>query len=161
RDASVVTEAGLLVSGFRPGQRIAGSEKSVFVEGIGREIVSSPIAWGYAWTLNPQLQFAAVQWYEFQGDAGRRQADVTGPRCVGMPVGGHQTGLGRTQHRYPRDALADGFECKLVKRVDYRLSDACSGILQHPDTAKKACPQHAVTTQPRKQLLVTLRNVRI
>jgi hypothetical protein len=34
REASVVTKAGLLISGFRPGQRIAGSQKSVFVECI-------------------------------------------------------------------------------------------------------------------------------
>src|SRR5467141_1774038 len=160
REASVVTKAGLLISGFRPGQRIAGSEKSVFVECIGSEIVSSPIAWSYAWTLNPQLQFA-VHWREFQGDTGRRQADAAGRRGVRMPVGGHETGLGRAQRRYPRDGLADGFECKFVKRVADMLSDTCSGILQHPDTAEKVYPKRAVTTQPRKQLLVTLRNVRI
>src|SRR5258708_3762248 len=158
REASVVTKAGLLISGFRPGERIAGSQKSVFVECIESEIVSSPIAWSYAWALNPHFQFA-VHWREFQGDTGRRQADAAGRRGVRMPVGGDETGLGRAQSRYPRDALADGFECKFVKRVADMLSDTCSGILQHPDTAEKVYPKRAVTTQPGEHFLVPLRNV--
>src|ERR1700730_11709563 len=160
REESVVTETALLISGVCPVQRNAGSPESVCVECIRREIVSSPIAWSYAWTLNSQFQFA-IRWREFQRDAGRRQADAAGRRGVRMPVGGHETGFGRAQGRYPRDALADGFECKFVKRVADMLSDTCSGILQHPNTAEKVYPQRAVTTQPRKQLLVTLRDVRI
>src|SRR6266404_8393927 len=78
-----------------------------------------------------------------------------------MPVSRDETGLGRAQDRYPRDALADRFECKFVKRVADMLSDTCSGILQDPNTAEKVSPQRAVTAQPRNQFLVTLRNVRI
>jgi hypothetical protein len=40
RDASVVAEAALPISGVRPPQGIAGSQKTVFVEGVGSEIVS-------------------------------------------------------------------------------------------------------------------------
>ena len=54
-----------------------------------------------------------------------------------------------------------GCECKFVKRVADMLSDACSGILQDPDAAEKVFPQRAVTTQPRNQFLVTLRNIRV
>src|SRR3977135_2208747 len=78
-----------------------------------------------------------------------------------MPVSRDETGLGRAQNRYPRDTLADRFECKFVKRVADMLSDTCSAILQDPNTAEKVFPQRAVTTQPLNQFLVTLRNVRI
>src|SRR5258708_3445680 len=77
-----------------------------------------------------------------------------------MPVGRDEAGLGRAQDRHPRDALADRLECKFVKRVADMLRDTCSGILQDPNTAEKVYPQRAVATQPRKQFLVTLRNVR-
>src|ERR1700716_4035817 len=78
-----------------------------------------------------------------------------------MPVGRDETGLGRAKDRYPRDALADCFECKFVKRVADMLSDTCSGILQDPNSAQKGSSQRAVTTQPRYQFLITLRNIRI
>src|SRR3981189_20819 len=160
REASVVTKAALLISGFRPVERIAGSQKSLFVERTGSEIVSPPIAWSYAWALNPQFQFA-VRWREFQRDTGRRQADAAGGHGGRMPVGRDETGLGRSQDRYPWDALADRFECKFIKRVADMLSDTCSGILQDANTAVKVFPQRAVTAQPRNQFLVTLRNIRI
>src|SRR5258705_8686131 len=160
RDASVVTEAALLISVFRPVQRIAGSQKSLFVERIRSEIVSSPITRRYAWALNSQFQFA-IRRRELQRDTGRWQADAAGRNGVRVPVGRDETGLGRAQDRYPRDALADRFECKFVKRVADMLSDTCSAILQDPNTAEKAFPQRAVTAQPRKQLLVTLRNIRM
>src|SRR5258706_13531947 len=54
-----------------------------------------------------------------------------------MPVGRDETGLGRAQDRYPRDALADGFECKFIKRVADMLSDTCSGILQDANAAAR------------------------
>ena len=53
RETSVVAEALLLVSRFGPVQRIAGSQKSVFVEGVEGEIGSLPIARRYARALNP------------------------------------------------------------------------------------------------------------
>src|SRR5258707_7322306 len=108
RDASVITEAALLISGFRPDQRIAGSQKSIVVECVGSQIVASPIAWRYAWALNPQLKFA-VRWREFQRDTGRRQADAACRHGVRMPVGRDGTGLGRAKDGYPRDTPADCF----------------------------------------------------
>jgi choline dehydrogenase len=68
-----------------------------------------------------------------------------------MQVARNESSLSPAQDRYPLDALADRFECKLVKRVTDMLSYTCSGILQDPDTAEKIFPQHAVTTQPRNQ----------
>src|SRR4030088_3575118 len=75
RDAPVVTEAALRISSFHPVQPIAGTKKSVFVEGLRSEIVSSPIAGRNARACNPHLH-CAVDWHEFQLAAGRRQADA-------------------------------------------------------------------------------------
>src|SRR3977135_1793832 len=160
REASVVAETALLISGFRPVERVAGSQESVFVESIRSEIVSSPVTRRYAWALNSQLQFA-VRWRKFQGDTGRRQADAAGRHGVRMLVGRDETGLGRAQDRDPRDALADRVECKFVKRVADMLSDTCSGILQDPNAAEKVFPQRAIATQPRDQFLVPLWNTGI
>src|SRR3981081_2811860 len=160
REASVVAETALLISGFRPVERVAGSQESVFVESIRSEIVSSPVTWSYAWALNSHFHFA-VRWRELQRDTGRRQADAAGRDGGRMPMGRDGTGLGRAEHSDPPDALTDRFECKFVKRVADMLSDTCSGILQDPNTAEKALPQRAVTTQPRDQFLGALRDIRI
>jgi hypothetical protein len=55
RDASIVAETTLPIFGFRPPQGVAGSQKAVFVEGVGSQIVSPPVAGGNAWALNPQF----------------------------------------------------------------------------------------------------------
>src|SRR5258708_13258257 len=137
REASVGSEAALPISGFGPVQRIAGSQKSLFVECIGSEIVSSPITWSYAGALNSQLQFA-VRWREFQRDTGRRQANAAGRNGVRMPVGRDETGLGRAEDPYPRDAPADRFECQFVKRIADMLNDPYPGILPTPTPPENA-----------------------
>src|SRR5260370_41120973 len=129
RDASVVTEVALLISVFRPVQRIAGSQKSLFVERIRSEIVSSPITRRYAWALNSQFQFA-IRRRELQRDTGRWQADAAGRNGVRLPVGRDETGLGRAQDRTPREARAGRFECKFVKHVANMLSDTAASILK-------------------------------
>src|SRR5260370_16952732 len=105
RDASVVTEAALLISVFRPVQRIAGSQKSLFVERIRSEIVSSPITRRYAWALNSQFQFA-IRRRELQRDTGRWQADAAGRNGARMPVARHKTALPPAQHPYPQHPRA-------------------------------------------------------
>src|SRR5258708_10768115 len=139
RDASVLTEAALTIAGFGPVRRIAGSQKSLFVECIGSKIVSSPITWSYAGALNSQLQFA-VRWREFQRDTGRRQGNAAGRNGVRMLVGRDETGLGRAEDPYPPDALPDRFNSAFAKRIADMLSDACPGILQDANTAEKGFP---------------------
>jgi hypothetical protein len=99
--------------------------------------------------------------YEFERDAGRRQADASGWRVLRMPMCRHQAGLGRAQERNPWDRMADRVAGKLVEGIADMLSDARAGILQDPDAAEEVLPQRAIAAQPGDQFLVTLRDIRV
>jgi len=63
-----------------------------------------------------------------------------------MAVGGHKTGLGRTQRRHPGYALPDRFECEFVKRAEVQTAQGKLYLLVAIDRTSKFAFVEALMT---------------